>query len=117
MFAFVFGMVLGLMGLNQIFSLYDNKFGGILLFLIYYINLEAFWGGRTIGKLITGTKVVNINGNKINFFQAVGRSIIRLIPIDPISYLHWNGKLNGMHDRLTRTVVISMRNKTEKFSI
>lgn len=81
----------------------------IILIFIYFVNFEAFWGGRTVGKLITGTMVVNKDGTAITFWKALGRTLIRIIPLDPISFLAWDGKLDGWHDKFTRTTVISTR--------
>ena len=58
------------------------SFGGSLLaagvVLAYYIVLEG-WFGRTAGKLVTGIRVVDDNGNRPGFVSALVRTLLRLI--------------------------------------
>jgi uncharacterized RDD family membrane protein YckC len=57
-----------------------------ILLVCYYIFFEALWG-RTIGKFIVGTKVVDREGNKPDFATTVQRSFCRIIPFDAFSFL------------------------------
>ncbi len=67
----------------------------IILYYFYYFMFEYFIG-QTIGKMITKTKVVNMNDDeKPNFIKIVIRTLSRLIPIDFLSYLFAS---NGIHD-------------------
>jgi uncharacterized RDD family membrane protein YckC len=76
------------------------KYLMILLYYLYYFILELTIG-QTIGKMITKTKVVNIdNSEKPNFTRIFIRTISRLIPIDFLSYLFLS---NGIHDILSKT--------------
>lgn len=52
-------------------------FVSLFLMLLYFIVLEATIG-KTIGKYIAGTKVVNENGDKISWGQSVGRNLVRM---------------------------------------
>lgn len=73
------------------------------LFLLYYFVQEAFFG-RTIGKLITGTVVVNATGGRPSVGQALGRTLARVIPFEPFSAL---GKPpHPWHDSLSKTRVV-----------
>lgn len=85
----------------------DNLFGIMLIFL-YYIPLESIWG-RSLGKLITRTKVVNLEGDKASFGQVIGRTCIRIIPFEAFSFLGGNGQPQGWHDKWTKTKVISLK--------
>ena len=85
-------------GLNLVF--------GVITSLIYYIVLESLFG-RTIGKLVTGTKVVNELGDKPSFGQILGRSFARLIPFEAFSFFGSTGR--GWHDSLPKTYVIKCR--------
>jgi len=76
--------------------------------LIYYLAQEALWG-RTLGKLITGTKVVNEDGSKLTFGRALGRTLCRLIPFEALSFLGGSGRPRGWHDTIPKTKVISVR--------
>ena len=71
--------------------------------LAYYIFFELTLG-RTLGKLITGTKVVNAEGGNATVGQVIGRSFARFIPFDAFSYLGETGR--GWHDSLSKTYVV-----------
>ncbi|MCF1423156.1 RDD family protein [Mangrovimonas futianensis] len=87
----------------------DNYIGGLLTFitifgafLTYYAVMEIKFQ-KTVGKFITKTKVVRIDGNKATTSEIIIRTICRLIPFDGISYLFVK---NGFHDYLSKTKVI-----------
>ncbi len=79
-------------------------FFSLLLYFGYYIILENTYG-QTLGKLITNTKIIAINGDQPNLEQVVSRAICRFIPFDPVSFLF---QREGMkfHDSFTKTTVI-----------
>lgn len=58
--------------------------GGFLAFImflvifLYYIVLEATTG-KTVGKYIAKTKVVNAEGAKITWGQSIGRNLMRIV--------------------------------------
>ncbi|MEW4564294.1 RDD family protein [Bremerella sp. JC770] len=79
------------------------NFVHIPITLAYYILMEAALG-RTLGKLITGTKVVNAEGGDATFGQVVGRSFARYIPFEVFSFLGQTGR--GWHDSLSKTYVV-----------
>jgi uncharacterized RDD family membrane protein YckC len=83
---------------------------GSLLMLVsvfgYYLILESLFGW-TIGKLVTGTRVVRLDGHKPNFRQILGRSAARFIPFEPFSLLGSSGQ--GWHDSLSGTRVVRVR--------
>ena len=82
-----------------------NYLVGGLIRLAYYIVCEATTG-LTLGKLITGTRVVAESGDKPTFAQIVGRSFSRLVPFDGLSFL---GSSPGWHDRWSQTRVVRTR--------
>ncbi len=65
---------------------------------------EAVSHGKSIGKLITGTKAVNLDGSEIDFAKAFTRNMIRVIPFNAISGL--GNPCDPWHDRLSNTMVI-----------
>lgn len=77
----------------------------MLLHVIYYICLETLFGGRTIGKFITRTKVVLKDGTKPNIDVTLIRSLCRAIPFNAFSFL---GDGPGWHDSLSDTRVIDI---------
>ena len=72
----------------------------------YYVILEGMTG-RTLGKLITGTKVVNERGEPPSFGQILGRTFSRFIPFEVFSFLAEDGR--GWHDSVPGTYVGSTR--------
>lgn len=87
---------------------YVERFFTLLLFGIYIGVVEAIFGGRTLGKLITGTKAVNLDGTSITVPKAFLRGIIRAVPFNPMSALGGHG-CNPWHDRWTDTEVIILK--------
>lgn len=79
--------------------------GGFLMYVGYYCILEGVYG-RTVGKMLTGTKVVTEEGKKPSFSQIIGRTLGRLIPFEFITFL--STRPIGLHDSLSKTVLISM---------
>lgn len=76
----------------------------IVSYLIYYTLCEKIFKGRTLGKLVTGTRAVKYNGEELSFRDAFLRSACRLIPFEPFSGF---GEL--WHDTFTNTIVIQTR--------
>lgn len=57
----------------------------LLLAFAYFPITEWYWG-RTLGKVVSGTVVVNKYGNNPNIVQAVLRSILRLVEVNPFLF-------------------------------
>jgi uncharacterized RDD family membrane protein YckC len=58
---------------------------------------------KTVGKFITRTKVVNLNGEKPTLNDIMVRTFCRLIPFDRLSFFFAK---NGFHDGISNTRVI-----------
>jgi uncharacterized RDD family membrane protein YckC len=99
----ILGFVIGLLyNTNNQFIIQLSAY--ILLavaFFGYYIFMEYKYQ-KTIGKLITKTKVLRVDGEKAQLGDIVARTFCRLIPFDRLSYLFTS---NGFHDRLSDTTV------------
>ena len=81
--------------------------GGVVVFLVYYVALE--WGlAATPGKLLLGLRVVSEGGGRAGFRQIAGRTLARMIPFEPFSFLN-DKRPVGWHDSLSRTRVIRAR--------
>jgi uncharacterized RDD family membrane protein YckC len=78
-------------------------FWGIASGLAYYILMEWLFQ-RTIAKFLTGTIVVNQDGQRPTLKQVLGRSFARFIPFEPFSF--FGAKPIGWHDSLSKTLVI-----------
>jgi len=76
---------------------------GVTMGLIYYGFLE-FLTGKTIGKYITKTKVVTVEGEQADLKTCLFRSLCRFIPFEPFTFLF--GGNTGLHDKLSKTLVI-----------
>jgi uncharacterized RDD family membrane protein YckC len=55
----------------------------LVLAVAYYVVPEWLWG-RTLGKLITGTVIVNESGGRPGLGQVVVRTLMRLIEVNPL---------------------------------
>ena len=80
----------------------------IVLMTVFYILFEFFLE-RTPGKLLTGTRVVTETGGAPGLQQCVVRSVVRLVPFEPLSF--FGAPPLGWHDRWSRTRVIRTRRK------
>lgn len=74
----------------------------VLFFAIYYIPFEHKYQ-KTLGKIITKTKVVNLEGEKAELGDIISRTFCRLIPFDRFSFFFTR---NGFHDAISKTKVI-----------
>ncbi|WP_141454647.1 RDD family protein [Pseudoxanthomonas sp. z9] len=79
------------------------------LILVYYTLMEGLFG-VTVGKLITGTRVVDEHGQRVAVPRALLRSLCRLIPFEIFSLLlSDDANPRGWHDSLPRTRVVMRR--------
>lgn len=76
------------------------------VFLAYYALMEGLFG-FTLGKLITGTRVVDVQGRRITLARGLLRSLCRLIPFDAFSLLLSDDDVRrAWHDSITGTYVV-----------
>ena len=72
-------------------------------YILYYAGLEIKFQ-KTLGKMITKTKVVTNNGEAPSNTDIIIRTLLRIIaPFDIVSFLFTK---NGFHDRLSGTKVV-----------
>jgi uncharacterized RDD family membrane protein YckC len=79
---------------------------GIAMTLLYYLPTEGL-SGRTVGKLITGTVVVDGEGRRPTFKQVAGRTFARLIPFEIFSI--FGQDMRAWHDSMPDTYVVMKR--------
>ena len=102
-------LVVKFYGMNSIFysSFFKDTIGRLffvsILNMFYYTSFESITG-KTLGKYLTKTKVVNSEGKKPVWTTILLRSICRLIPLDQISFLL--DFKSGWHDTLSKTIVV-----------
>lgn len=77
-----------------------------ILFFFYTFFMEYLTKGRTLGKYITGTKVITTDGENPTIKEYLIRSLTRIVPFDGLSFL---GE-NGWHDSWSETRVINIKN-------
>lgn len=94
-------------GLDNVNAIVDRLVSTAIL-LIFYMILEGLTQ-RTIGKLITKTKVVLENGKKPPLETIIIRSLCRAIPFNAFSFLGSSNR--GWHDSISKTFVVD----TQKF--
>jgi uncharacterized RDD family membrane protein YckC len=79
---------------------------GFSTVILYYLLSEALFG-RTLGKLVTGTRVVAESGGRPAFWQILARSLYRFMPFEAFSFL--TSRRPGWHDRWSKTRVVTVR--------
>jgi uncharacterized RDD family membrane protein YckC len=60
--------------------------GGFVALFVYPVVGEVLWSGRTVGKSVTGLRVVTVDGGPVGFVTSAIRNIMRLIDILPGAY-------------------------------
>ena len=110
MFAFTVAIILavvnpGALELMQEDNIFLNYAFTFVVWTLYYVLMEG-GTGRSIGKLITKTKVVDLNGNKPSFGAIFKRTLSRFIPFEAFSYL--GSDAVGWHDQISDTRVVDV---------
>ena len=83
-------------------SVVESFFFGLVILFFYY-GLTEMYFSRTFGKYFTMTMVVKHDGSRPNMKSIIMRTISRLIPLEPFSFLTAN---RGWHDTLSVTYVV-----------
>lgn len=103
---YIFAIALALFG-----GLIFGEAAAVILYIVgafgYYPIFEGLFQG-TLGKAITNTKVVNLEGGKPAFGYILLRSLVRMVPFEAFSYLFFGSyPTKGWHDRWSQTLVVS----------
>lgn len=77
----------------------------VFAYIFYYVFMESKYQ-QTLGKFYTKTLVVTLNGKKSKIKSIIGRTLLRTIPYDIISFFF---NKNGFHDSLSETRVIDIK--------
>ena len=101
--AIIGALMVLLLGMDEIGPGLDFIVGTLVMFA-YYAASEATFG-RSMGKLVTGTRVVDVDGGPPSFGQILKRTALRFVPFEAFSFFG----PNGLHDRLSGTRVIRTR--------
>ncbi len=107
-FGIVVGLTMGQAGVEMLTRIPDFLLG-IIMILGYYVFFEGIWA-RTPGKFLFGTVVVNEDGGRPSIGQTFGRSLCRLIPFEPFSFLFAD---RGWHDSIPKTYVVLSNQRSQ----
>ncbi|CAN5197285.1 hypothetical protein BH20BAC1_BH20BAC1_18730 [soil metagenome] len=75
----------------------------LVTYLGYYTIMEGATGGKTVGKMATGSRTVREDGQPFTFNDAFMRSLCRCVPFEPFSAFGGH----PWHDRWTHTRVVT----------
>ncbi len=90
----------------EIFGVEKGYIIGAISYLAYPLIFEALFQ-KTIGKMLTQTKVVSVTGEKPSLPILIIRTFCRYIPFEPLSFLFYGQyPTMGWHDRLSGTLVV-----------
>lgn len=109
------GVLLALASPETIDNMDDSTWDGLggrilsmIAFGVFMGFIEGVFGGRSLGKLITGTKAVNeADGQDISFGTAFSRGFCRIVPFEAFS--GFGSPCYPWHDKWTDTVVIDIK--------
>ena len=112
---FILGMVFGVAMVSggtddtEVVELTGNVVG-LFLGWLYYALMESSSKQATIGKMVMGIKVTDLEGNQISFARASGRHFGKIISslILAIGYLMmlWTEKKQTLHDKMAGCLVV-----------
>lgn len=86
---------------------------------LYYVTLETFWDGKTVGKYVQHTRVVKLDGSKPNFGNYLVRWLLRIVDVvmtfggGAVLTILIRGKGQRLGDLAAGTTVISERKKLD----
>lgn len=97
-------------GIDALEALNGPKWWGICIvfYFIYYVTFEVA-SGRTLGKILSGTRVVTTNGLALSIPTAILRTLCRFLPFEPMSFSLGE---TWWHDSISRTQVVRSRSAT-----
>lgn len=97
---------------NEIYSfdLIERYLFWSVISFVYYGMTETFLA-RSPAKYFTKTIVVMEDGSKPTFSTILARTVLRILPFEPLSFLR--GRKMGLHDKNSGTFVV-MKSKFEK---
>ncbi len=109
---FLAGIVIALINPVTINSINEDDTGfnlldrllTLVLYGLYMFIIEAVFKGKSLGKLITGTRAVNEDGSNISAGTALLRGLSRAVPFNALSAL--GSPAYPWHDKWTKTYVI-----------
>lgn len=100
--------------IDQLDTFSDNslldRFISLILYALFIFAQEAIFKGRSIGKFITGTRAVNLDGKRISTETAMLRALSRAVPF--CAFSAFGTPCNPWQDKWTDTMVIDVKAST-----
>jgi uncharacterized RDD family membrane protein YckC len=91
---------------RQVLDLAD-RFAITFIYALYMSVMESVLKGKSVGKYITGTRAVDINGLPVSHQTAFTRGLIRMVPFEQISAISFDFSPPLMwHDRWSKSIVV-----------
>ena len=107
---FVVGFVWGLVAGDDDSSLIVLQLVVTVASFLYFAFMESSTSQATVGKMALGIKVTDLNGNRISFGRALGRTFAKILSglIILIGYIMaaFTAKKQGLHDMIASTLVV-----------
>lgn len=112
--AFLSGIVIAILAPSIIDNMSDSSDFALLDRLITLLAYDTYMGiieglfkGKSLGKLITKTRAINLDGTRIGWDKAFARGFSRAVPF--CAFSAFGSPCNPWQDRWTSTMVIDER--------
>ena len=96
--------------LNWTFTFWGHNFLKEIFIIIYYALMESSKYQATVGKIVMGIKVVNKQGQGLDFSKALLRNLSKILSafILGIGYIMiiFDDRKQGLHDKIADTFVV-----------
>lgn len=102
-FFFLLAMVVAILSPDSL-PLLENRIFIIVLYALYMSLVELIFRGKSLGKLITQTRALNLDGSRISAQQAFGRGFSRAVPF--CAFSAFGDPSNPWQDKWTDTMVV-----------
>ena len=116
-FLFVIGIFWGLTSPETVDSISEfsenpllDRLATLVMYALFMFGQEAIFKGRSVGKFITGTRAVNLDGSTITIKTAMLRALSRAVPFCVFSAL--GTPCIPWQDKWTDTMVIDIKRST-----
>jgi len=85
-------------------------FQSLVIWTLYYGFLESSKLQGTLGKMVLGLKVTDMNGGRISFPRACGRYLAQMISLVPVGIgfmmAGWTQRKQALHDMICSCLVV-----------
>ena len=100
---------------NSVQLVLSNEIEGIIftfLFLAYDVIMYVEYNGQTVGKRVTGIRVIMEDGSQITYGKALLRTIGSYTSLAVLGlgyfWVAWDKKKQAWHDKIAQTVVVKV---------